>query len=55
MSIGNANMNWHPDAAYYRKKPAFKEFVNANFMDYWQQNGFPPQCRPLADGDFECD
>jgi len=55
MSIGNANMNWHPDAAYYRKKPAFKEFVNANFMEYWQQNGFPPQCRPLADGDFECD
>jgi TolB-like protein len=54
-SIGNANMNWHPDAAYYRKKPAFKEFVKTHFMDYWQLNGFPPQCRPLDDGDFECD
>jgi len=54
-SVSNANMNWHPDAAYYRKKPAFKEFVRANFMDYWQQNGFPPQCRELDDGDFECD
>ncbi len=54
-SVSNANMNWHPDAAYYRKKPAFKEFVKANFMDYWQQNGFPTQCRALEDGDFECD
>jgi len=54
-SVSNANMNWHPDAAYYRKKPAFKEFVNANFMDYWKQNGFPPQCRSLGDDDFECD
>ncbi|MDX2415889.1 MAG: hypothetical protein QNK19_00300 [Xanthomonadales bacterium] len=54
-SINNASMNWHPDAAYYRKKPAFKEFINAHFMDYWQLNGFPPQCRPLDDGDFECD
>ena len=54
-SISNANMNWHPDTAYYRKKPAFKEFVNTHFMDYWQANGFPSQCRPLDDGDFECD
>ena len=54
-SVSNANMVWHPDAAYFRKKPAFKEFVRANFMDYWEQNGFPTQCRALDDGDFECD
>ena len=33
----------------------------APFMDkmgapaYWRKNGFPPGCRPLAGGDFECD
>lgn len=24
-------------------------------FDYWQADGFPPQCRPLGDDDFECD
>ena len=23
--------------------------------DYWRQHGFPPQCRPITDDDFECD
>jgi len=45
---------WQPDTAYFRKTPAFKEFVNTHLMAYWQQNGFPPQCRALADGDFAC-
>ena len=51
----NAGLMWHPDAAYFRKSPAFKEFVNAHLRDYWQQNGHPPQCRLLDDGDYECD
>jgi TolB-like protein len=51
----NATQIWLPDSAYYRKKPAFKEFVNTHLMTYWQENGFPPQCRALEDGDFECD
>ncbi len=46
---------WQPDTAYFRKKPAFKDFVNTHLMEYWQENGFPPQCRPLDDGDFTCD
>ncbi len=54
-TIANAWLMWQPDTAYYRKKPAFKDFVNTHLMEYWQQNGFPPQCRPLEDGDFECD
>jgi hypothetical protein len=24
-------------------------------FDYWLDNGFPEQCRPLGDDDFECD
>jgi TolB-like protein len=51
----NTRLMWQPDTAYYRKTPEFKAFVNANFMPYWQEHGFPPQCRPLDEGDFECD
>lgn len=27
----------------------------ANLPAYWRQHGFPPQCRPVGDDDFECD
>ena len=23
--------------------------------EYWRKHGFPPQCRPIGDDDFECD
>ncbi len=52
--IDNADMMWQPDTAYFRKTPAFKEFVNTHLMEYWQQNGFPPQCQALEEGDFSC-
>ena len=35
--------------------PTFKEYVNTHLMSYWQEHGFPPQCRALEEGDFECD
>jgi len=54
-TIKNARLMWQPDTAYYRKTPAFKEFVNTHLMAYWQQNGFPSQCRALDDGEFACD
>jgi TolB-like protein len=53
--VVNARLMWQPDTAYFRKKPAFKEYVNRHLMAYWQEHGFPPQCRPTNDGDFECD
>jgi len=53
--VENAGLIWHPDAAYYRKTPAFKEYVNTHLREYWLENGHPPQCRALDDGDFECD
>jgi len=53
--VKNAGLLWQPDTAYYRKTPAFKEYVNTHLMDYWLENGFPSQCRPLADGDFSCE
>ena len=54
-TLENAGLIWHPDSAYFRKTPAFKEFVNTHLRDYWQENGHPPQCRIVDDGDFECD
>ena len=47
---------WHPDAAEFRGTPQFKRLVRAiGVVDYWFERGFPPQCRPLGDKDFECD
>lgn len=51
----NAGLMWHPDASYFRKTAAFKAHVNANFGEYWQVNGYPPQCREVGDGEFDCD
>jgi TolB-like protein/tetratricopeptide (TPR) repeat protein len=54
-SFRNARLMWQPDTAYFRKTPAFKEFVNKHLMAFWQENGFPSQCHALGDDDFECD
>ena len=53
-TVANASLMWHPDTAYYRKTPPFKDFVNTHLMEYWLQNGFPSQCHELDDGDFAC-
>ncbi|MGJ8664616.1 MAG: hypothetical protein ACSHWU_13245, partial [Marinicella sp.] len=29
--------------------------IRSNVVTYWRQHGFPPQCRPIGDDDFECD
>ncbi|NIA28059.1 MAG: hypothetical protein GWP02_08385 [Desulfobulbaceae bacterium] len=47
---------WHPDAAEFRGTPQFKRLIrNLGILDYWLERGFPSQCRPLGDNDFECD
>jgi len=47
---------WHPDAVEFRGTPQFKRLVRAiGLVDYWFERGFPPQCRPRDDDDFECD
>lgn len=54
-AVDNRRLMWQPDTIWYRNTPEFKEFVNTHLMAYWTENGFPLQCRSLADGDFECD
>ncbi|PHS24257.1 MAG: hypothetical protein COA84_09720 [Robiginitomaculum sp.] len=37
-------------------QPRFKEEVRKNnILAYWQQAGFPPQCKPVGTDDFECE
>ena len=47
---------WLPAFAHFRKAPEFKQLaLNLGLVDYWRVNGFPDQCRPLSEVDFECD
>lgn len=47
---------WLADNSEFRKTSYFKRYVrDFGMVDYWRANGFPPQCRPLGDDDFECD
>ena len=40
----------------YRQSPEFKAYVIKNgIYQYWLETGFPPQCRPLGENNFECD
>jgi hypothetical protein len=39
-----------------RQLPRFKEFIrNMGLVDYWNKFDWPDICRPLENGDFECD
>ena len=46
---------WGEDFTNYRQSPQFKDYIrNTGIHDYWLAEGFPPQCRPVGDNDFEC-
>jgi len=47
---------WDESHQNVRRAPQFKRHMKATgALDYWQEHGFPPQCRPIGDDDFECD
>ena len=47
---------WFDEFEGFRKSDYFKPFVHKmGWLQYWQQKGFPPGCRPLDKDDFECD
>jgi TolB-like protein/tetratricopeptide (TPR) repeat protein len=47
---------WDPIMHAYRQSAEFKSYIrDSGVFEYWKQAGFPPQCRPLGDDDFECD
>jgi tetratricopeptide (TPR) repeat protein len=51
----NVRLMWHPDTALFRKSEAFSDWATANALPYWQENGFPPQCRQDDNGSIACD
>ena len=51
----NVRLMWHPDTAAFRRSAAFSEWATANALPYWQEHGFPPQCRQVEDGGITCD
>ena len=47
---------WNPLFYKYRKSPQFKaEMKRVGYFKYWTDEGFPPQCQPVGNDDFECD
>jgi TolB-like protein len=47
---------WTTEYQGYHQSQGFKNYVqNLNLPAYWREHGFPPQCRPIGDEDFECD
>ena len=45
-----------PESAWLRGGPRWKEQVRKDgILDTWRKHGFPQQCKPLGDDDFECD
>jgi len=50
------NFIWFPVMHEVRQLPQFKTFVKKiGLVDYWNKFGWPDICRPLDNGDFECD
>ena len=50
------NWMWGPDLKHFRQRPEFKQLIEElGSQEYWRSRGFPPQCRPLGEIDFECD
>jgi len=46
---------WHPDGDEFRTTTQFKAVIRQlGVFDYWRARGFPPQCKPIGDDDFEC-
>jgi TolB-like protein len=48
--------HWDPAYEGLRTDPAFKHLLQQiGVPAYWRAHGFPPQCRPVGEGDFVCD
>ncbi len=48
-------VSWLPEAEEFRASPQFKQFIlDRGIFEFWRSYGFPPQCRPIGDDNFEC-
>ncbi|GJL97861.1 MAG: hypothetical protein DHS20C06_16780 [Hyphobacterium sp.] len=47
---------WQTELRVWRQSDTFRNRIRqSGILDYWRGHGFPPQCRPVGDDDFECD
>ncbi len=52
----DSNQIWLASSAQFRASPYFKPLVaKLGLQAYWREKGFPPQCRPIGEEDFECE
>jgi len=42
------------DTAWLRSEGRKQAMRHWHLPEYWRKHGFPPQCRPIGDSDFEC-
>jgi hypothetical protein len=46
---------WARDDAAWLKSQGRKQVMQHwHLPEYWRKHGFPPQCRPIGESDFEC-
>ena len=56
MKTSDISEVWEPNWAEFRQTSFFKQFIrDNNLLTYWHEAGFPKQCRPVGEDDFECD
>jgi hypothetical protein len=52
----NGKLLWAMEFSAVRHAPAFQGFLKRmKFIDYWNANGWPPQCKPNGDDGARCD
>jgi adenylate cyclase len=42
------------DAAWLKSQSRKQAIQHWHLPEYWRKHGFPPQCRPVGESDFEC-
>ena len=54
--IPSKSVLWDASMKRYRQSNAFKSYIHeSGILEYWQEVGYPPQCWPVGEDDFECD
>jgi TolB-like protein len=47
---------WGSEYGKYRQSAPFDQYIKGTgVLAYWQQHGFPPQCRAVGEENFSCD
>jgi TolB-like protein len=54
--IPSNSLLWDASMKRYPQSNAFKSYIHeSGVLEYWQKVGYPPQCWPVGEDDFECD